>query len=56
MPLTTGLGVGENGEAVGLSVELFSMYDKGQLTGEASLISYFGAEGCRVRSRGQATQ
>lgn len=44
------------GEAVGLLVALFSMYDSGQLTGEAPIIAVRGAEGWRVWFRGQATQ
>lgn len=47
---------GEGGGAVGLLVELFSMYSSGELKGEAPLMAFRGEEGWRVWSRGQATQ
>ena len=49
-------GVGEDGGAVGLLVELISMYCSGELTGEALLMAYRAAEGRTVWSREQATQ
>ena len=44
----TGRGGEDEGEAVGLLVELFSMYNDGESTGEAPLMSYRGTEGWRV--------
>ena len=41
---------------MGLLVELFRMYNDGELTGEAPLMSYRGTDGWRVWSRGKATQ
>jgi len=52
----TGLGGEGKGGAVGLLVELFGMYNDGELTGEAPLMSYRGTEGWRVWGRGQATR
>ena len=42
--------------AVGLLVEVFSMYNSEELTEEAPLMAYRGREGWRVWSRGQANQ
>ena len=49
-------GVGEDGGAVGQLVELFNMYGRGALTGEAPLMAYRVAAGWRVWSRGQSIQ
>ena len=37
-------------------VELFSMYNSEEFTGEAALMAFRGRAGWRVWSRGQATQ
>ena len=46
--IRTEVGREEEGGAVGLLVEIFSVYIDGELTGEAHLTSYQGKEGWRV--------
>ena len=46
----------EEGGAVGPLVEPFIMYNDGELTGEAPLMSYRATEGWRIWDRGQATR
>ena len=43
-----GFGVEEDGDEVDLLVELFSMYDSGELMGAAPLSAFRGTEGWRV--------
>ena len=51
----SGLGGGEDVGAVVRLVELFRMYNDGELAGEAPLMSYRGSDGWRVWSRGKGT-